>query len=556
MGNEASVVKFTINGTEREYPAGTTLEEMAKSIGYPKDRPIVAAIVDDQFYELTEKPRAGSKIRLLDIYDEDGNRVYTRSLSFILVSAVKKVFPQARVRIEHSLSNGLYCEMDKPGVPTAMDVKRVEEAMRDIVSKDMPFVRTQVTKEEAIRYYEQDGQTDKAQLIHYRPLNYFVLYECGGIKNYFYGFMTPSTGYIDQFALIYYPPGFVAVFPRAGGVGTDMKFMDRPKHAKIFKEAEAWARILECDHVSDVNTMVEKGKLREFIRISEALHEKKLAEIANDITSHGKIQRLILICGPSSSGKTTFAQRLMVHLSVLGKKPVSISLDNYYKNRDEMKVDADGILDLESVNAIDLDLFNRDIEALLQGREVEMPVFNFKAGKREYNGTRMQLNPENIVIVEGIHTLNTLVASSILDSDKYRIYISPLTHLNLDDHNRIPTTDVRLIRRIVRDSMTRGASAELTLEMWPGVRKGEEKYIFPFQENADIMFNSSLPYELFILKKYVYPLLEKIKRDDINYPAANRLVKFLNYILSSDDDDEIPPTSILREFIGNSCFYK
>lgn len=550
------MARFNINGAEKEYPIGITLEAMAEAEGLGRDRPVMAAIIGNMLFELTAVPEPGSRITFIDSDSEDGNRIYARSLSFMLVRAVKAVLPGARLRIEHSLHNGLYCEINKEAPLTSHEVAQIQLAMEKIAQSDEPFVRGTVSKRQAMEYFEADGQHEKNLLLRYREDDDFTLYENDGIKNYFYGFMAPSTGYIRKFSLYYYPPGFVMIYPKANGIGADMKFIEQPRLAKIFREAGDWARILECDYISDLNDMARAGKLCEFIRINEALHEKKVAEIANNITSHGKDKKLILISGPSSSGKTTFAQRLMVQLRVQGKKPVSISLDNYYKNRDEIEHDSSGNADLESTAAIAVDIFNSDISELIAGREVELPVFNFAKGHREHSRQKMRLGENEILIVEGIHALNPELARCIDSRKKYRIYVSAIAHINLDDYNRIPTTDIRLIRRMVRDSKYRGANIQHTIDMWPRVRRGEENNIFPYQENADIMFNSALFYELCLLKKYVYPMLKAIGEGDSYYTEANRLIRFLNYVMSSDEDYEVPRNSILREFIGGSSFYE
>lgn len=514
----------------------------------------LAARINNRLRELNYKLYEDCSIDLIDTSDEDGVRIYMRSLCFIFVDACHRLFPECSVRIEHSLCRGLYCEVKK-AVPLKLDeIDAINIKMKEIVEEDLPFDRMTISRDEADRLNETQGYAGKNDILKYRPDETCHVYSNGNMTNYFYGYMVPSTGYIKVFDAKYYPPGIILRFPRMNTNGELPEFVDSPKIFNVFHSSEKWADLIGVGEVADLNKKIEKEESGELIRICEGLHEKNISNIADIISDNNEQLRLILIAGPSSSGKTTFAKRLSVQLKVNGINPISISIDNYYLNREDIPIDENGNQDFETIDALDLERFNRDILKLINGEKVEMPVFNFVEGKREEKGIELICVSGQPIIVEGIHGLNEKLSHMIPRSYKYEIYLSALTQLNLDIHNRISTSDSRLIRRIVRDHRTRGADIETTMKMWSMVRKGEEKYIYPYQENADIMFNSSLIYELSVLKPLILPHLNKIGREHELFIEANRLIKFLKYFIDLEPDD-IPQNSILREFTGGSCFY-
>ena len=546
-------VLIEIDGQTHEVKVGTLLSELTELQEPSPYGPYVGARVNGVLCELTNKIYKPCTVHFIDGTDKEGHLMVIRSLCFLFIRAARELFEDARVTIEHSLGGGLYAEIHTK--TQSGDINRLEARMREIVEEDSPFKRMTVSREEAIELFERDGQRDKVRLLEYRSFNFFRLYENGGIQDYFYGLMVPSTGYIRGFKLHSYYPGVVICYPGMDGKQTPGSFHKEPKMAAAYREAKLWASILNAENVCDLNDMVATNRIGEFIRVNEALHEKKIIRAAEEICKDDMGKRLILIAGPSSSGKTTFAQRLSIHLRVLGKRPVSISLDNYYKSRDLVPLDAFGKPDLEHIDAIDVKLLNDHIFGLFEGAEVELPLFDFLQGKR-VPGEKLRITPDQPLILEGIHGLNPSLTPMIPDEMKYRIYISALTQLNLDDHNRIPSTDGRLLRRLVRDHQFRASDAERTLSMWDSVRAGEEHFIFPYQEEADMIFNSTLVYEIAVLKKYAVPIIETVSEQSVYADEAARLRKFLNYFISLEDETDVPTTSILREFIGNSCFYK
>lgn len=494
-------------------------------------------------------------IKPLTLADDEGQRVYERSLMFLLLMALKREYPNGDVQVEHSLPQGLYMEIKGVKFISRSVVKCIEDAMRELAAQDVPFEMHTVSREEAIRIFEEQNQQDKVRLLRYREKDSIRIYSAGGIRNYFYGEMVPSTGYLKLFALeLRGQHGIVLRMPKPDRPDALPDTPAAPRLAEVFARSEKWGEILDASLVADLNEMIEKGGIRQFIRINEALHEKTISHIADEI--YEAQPRIILVAGPSSSGKTTFTNRLGIQLRVNGMEPVMISLDNYYLDRDAIPLEADGTRDFESLYALDVEYFNRQLVQLLQGEEVELPVFEFLTGKRSERGTPIRLRDGQPILIEGIHGLNDDLTYDIPREYKYKIFVTALTQLNLDNYNRIRSTDCRLIRRLTRDFETRGSTMENTLSMWRSVRKGEEKWIFPFQEQADYIFNSSLTYELAVIKKYLYPLLTAVPVESEYYSEARRLVKFLNYIKDADVEDEIPPTSILREFIGGNTFYR
>ncbi|MDT8900497.1 nucleoside kinase [Anaeroselena agilis] len=519
---------------------------------YPS--PIVAATVDNDVKDLKTAIRDGDRITFLDLTSEEGMRVYRRSLSFILVVAARDLFPAAEVTVEHSLGKGVYCELHLDRELTAEDVDRLQERMRRLVAEDRPFVRQSMLRADAIALFKASGQIGKVKLLSQLQRELVSVYYCGDEYDYFYGTMVPSTGYLKVFELKYHSPGFILRYPEKDAPEVLPPYVQQPKLFKVFQEAEQWGKILRCPYVANLNEYVEQGQAAEIIRIAEALHEKKMAQIADYISEHTSEVRVILVAGPSSSGKTTFAQRLNVQLRVNGVRPVPISLDDYFVDRDHTPRDEKGDYDFEAIEAIDLELFNEHLVRLLRGELVKLPTYNFMSGQREYRGRRIQIEPDQPLIIEGIHGLNERLTRAVPRENKIKIYISALTQLSIDNHNRIPTTDTRLIRRIVRDSQFRAHDALKTLEVWPSVRRGEERNIFPFQEEADIMFNSALIYELGVLRNCAEGLLQQVGPESPMYSEAKRLLNFLRYFTHLPDDD-IPANSILREFVGKSCFY-
>jgi len=489
----------------------------------------------------------------MNVQSEERRRTYERSARLILLMAAREVLPGAKVRFEHSIGYGIYTTVTGASL-TAAIVRKIEDAMRRIAKKDLPITRHRWTREEAIAYFEQQGQLDTVKLLHYRQYTHFDIYDCDGFKEYFYGEMAASTGEVSRFALRFYYPGMVLLLPGEEITEDVAPFAERPQLMRTYAQAAEFSRILGCENAADVNESIRAGEIRTFIRVNEALHDRAIAQIAERIIARGA--RIAFVAGPSSSGKTTFANRLAIQLRVSGKRPVAISLDNYYRNREDVPIGADGKPDLECLESIDVPLFNAQLVELLAGGEVEVPRYSFKTKKREAQGVKMRVDSDQVIIVEGIHGLNPRLSGDIPSELKFLIYVSALTQLNLDDHNRIRATDVRLMRRIVRDQRTRHTDAIGTMQMWDSVRAGEEKYIFPYQERADVMFDSSLFYEIPLLKKYAYPLLKAVPKDSEHYTRSRRLVKFLNYFIDCDAEDEIPPTSILREFIGGCTFYE
>lgn len=531
---------------------GSTILEILNT-GMNPGEPVIA-IVDGEIEELNKRIHYDVKISPITTRNPLGVRTYIRSITFLLIKAVEDVFPGARVTIEHSLNKGLYGEIHYSRKINYEDIKVIKNRMENIALENEKIEKIKVKKEEAIRIFSDYKMDDKLRLLKYIDLLYINLYKCGYLYDYFYGSMVPSTGYLKVFDIMFYDPGFILMYPNEENPFEVQRFRDLPKLARVFKETEDWARILDVADVGALNDKASTVEIEDIILIAEGLHEKKIASIADKIYEEKDKIKVVLIAGPSSSGKTTFSKRLSIQLRVLGMKPYAISLDDYFVNKDNIPKDEDGNPDLESIRALDVELFNEQLSKLLKGEEVELPAFNFITAYREPFGKRFRMDSDTILVIEGIHGLNEVLTSSINRENKYKIYISALTQLNIDDHNRIPTTDVRILRRIVRDNMSRGRSAEATLLTWPQVREGEEINIFPFQEEADIMFNSTLVYEMSILKKYAEPLLKDIGKDSGAYIEAKRLLTFLSYFITTDEH-MIPKNSIIREFIGGSCFY-
>ena len=545
-----------VQGKGKQYDASTLLLEIAKEWQGSYATLIVAAKLNNVVKDLQVPVNNYQTIEFIDMTSELGMKIYRRSIGFLLITALHEVFSTAEIIVECSIKNALYCKVIFPDstVIDAVKVELIEARMKQLVKNKLPIVRKTLNKEAAVQLFKKAQQIEKANLIASLQQKTVSIYYCGEFYDYLYGAMLPSTEHLDVFALDYYAEGIVLRTPMDDVPNEVPALSMQHKLANIFNEAERWAKILHCGYVTDLNRYNRIGGISDIIRVSEALHEKRIAQIADHITADKRL-RIILIAGPSSSGKTTFAQRLRIQLRVNGIEPVSISLDDYFLNRLHTPRNERGEYDFEALAAVDINLFNEHMMKLLSGKAVTLPRYNFVTGERSWIGREpLQLGKDQPVIIEGIHGLNEKLTEMIPHEAKYKIYISPLTQLNIDAHNRIPTTDARLIRRMVRDHQSRGAYALKTLRQWPNVRAGEEKNIFPYQEEADVMFNSALIYELGILKKYAKPLLEKVSVDVEEYSEAVRLLDFLNYVHDIYNEDDIPNNSILREFIGKSCF--
>lgn len=552
---EEKLITLTFaDGTVKRVPVGTRLLELVPEFSENFSRKIVVAKVNNNYQTLNFCLQNDSAVQFFDASSKAGLRIYSQSGVFLLVKAAEMVFPGLKVKIEHALGHAIYGEMQfSDGRKlTEDDLKRIEEQMQQLVQAKLPFNKIFVTREGMINSFLDRNCPERVSLLRYGIRDTIGVYECDGFIDNLSGYLVPDTGYIDDFCLKMYASGFLLQ-------GKDEKVLDlKMKKQKnlfhIYHESKEWQKILQVSTIGDLNDQIVKRKISNLICVAEAFHEKKIARIADLIADNREKLRIVLISGPSSSGKTTFAQRLSIQMLINGLRPVSISLDDYFVDRENTPLDEFGEPDFEALETIDLNLFNEQLTSLIAGEEVELPTFNFKLGKREYLGKKLKINQDQPLIIEGIHALNNRLTSAIPRENKFNVYISALTQVNLDDHNRIPTTDARLIRRIVRDSQFRGLSALDTLCVWPSVRRGEEKNIFPFQDQADVMFNSSLIYELAVLKKYAEPLLLEISSDAPQYGEARRLIKLLSYVLSIPDQD-IPATSILREFIGQSFFF-
>jgi len=534
--------------------ADRSLLEISAEVKDHYRSPIVAALVNNELCELSvtlEKPAA---VRFLDLTSAEGKRIYYRSLTLLLIQAVYDLFPQALIKVEHSLGKGLYCEIEKEPGLCAGDVATLEARMRRLVKMDLPIKKRRATLADAQQVFSRQGFDDKVELLKYWPKDYLHLYSIDRFEDTLYGYMAPGTGLLGIFALEFYRPGLILRFPDEQDPGAVSPFVDQKKLFQIFREAERWGAILGFDTAGAMNKLIEQGEGSEVVQIAEALHEKKIAQIADLISARADEIRVILIAGPSSSGKTTFAQRLRTQLLVNGLRPLPISIDDYFVNREHTPRDEANNHDYEHIGAIDLQLFNDHLLSLIDGKEVGIPSFNFTAGKREYRGRTIKLGKDQPLIIEGIHGLNESLARSVPRNRKFKIYISALTALNIDRHTRIHTTDTRLLRRIVRDAEFRGTGAMETIRRWPSVRRGEERNIFRLQEEADIMFNSALVYEPAVIKSYAEFLLKQIDRSEPEYVDAKRLITFLSFFLPLEPG-EIPSNSILREFIGKSCFF-
>ena len=495
---------------------------------------------------------SGGVVRLLRMGDPTGREVYVRTAQFVIFLAIQRLWPKATAQMNCTIGSALYIEVSNA---EDFSADRLKEEIRHLVNMDISLIRRRVPLQEAIDRFEKMGQYDKARLLSMRSVDYFDEYFYEGFSDYYYGELAPSTGYLSVWDLFAVEGGFLFVFPDEQTPDLVASYQAMPNFFHVCNEGEQWCRLMACETVADLNGLTASGKIRELIRVNEALHEKRFSQIADAICERGS--KAVMLAGPSSSGKTTSANRLATQLRVHGKQPILMSLDDYYLDRDTIPVGEDGTLDLEHINTIDTVLFGKQLSALVSGETVELPSFNFKTGKREWLGHKLQMSENAVIIVEGLHALNPVLLPEELDRNLlFKLYVSPLLPLNLDNHNRIPSSYLRLLRRTVRDYESRGASVQHTLSMWASVRRGEKRWIFPFQENADVILNSSTLYELAVLKKHIFPLLTAVQPEDACYDEVRAMVKILNFVESADVDDEIPPTSIVREFIGGNTFYK
>jgi len=550
----SSVIHVTIDGLQGSFAPGTKVSEALAALLPDRAPRVLCTMRGGVCMELNEPLEKDMELTTLTYQDEEGRRVYERSLRFLFLLSMKRLYPGRNVRMMHSVGHGLYVRLTDGDMGHDM-ARAIEADMRGIAAQDIPFEKEIWTREEAIAYFEKEGWLDKAELLRYRPSRQITMYRIGDFCEYFYGAMVPSTGFIRTFRVKPHFPGVVLLAPSESDPDQPAPYESRSKFLRQFAQSQKWCSILGAQNAADVNRMIKQGRLREFIRVNEALHDRSIAGIADEITRRGA--RVVMIFGPSSSGKTTFANRLAVHLRVLGQKPHLLSLDDFYRNRADVPLEADGKPDLEHVDALDIPFLTECLEGLLAGRNVLMPRYSFQTGSRAPEGWHLQLGENDLLLVEGIHGMNDRITAEVPEQLTFGVYVSALGCINLDNHNRIRTTDVRLLRRIVRDVRMRNTSPQQTIDMWPKVRAGEEKWIFPNQEKADVMFNTSLHYELPVLKTMAYELLLAIPKSSPEYLVAHRLIKVLNYFLPADAGvmQEIPPLSILREFVGECSFY-
>ncbi len=553
MENQVRIKCLNNHKTFRTY-RGTTLKEIAENQKISLEYPILGAMVNNQVRELSFEIFNPKTIEFIDITHKDGMRMYIRSLSFLLLAAAKEVFPEATLHIDHSVSKGFFCELhNTKGQPSIDDIFEIGLKMREMVDQDIPFEQHKEETEDVVELFRKKELDDKVELLQHRGQYYSTYYTVKGHIGKFYGFMVPSTGYLKVFDLHKYYDGMLLQVPNQQNPKEVQELVEQNKMFEIFREFGHWNQVLKVTNISDLNNAAENGQAERLIKVSEALHEKKIAQIADMIAKKKEEIKIVLISGPSSSGKTTFSKRLAIQLLVNGIRPVNLSLDNYFVDREKTPLDESGQYDFEALEALDIELFNQQLLDMFAGKEVSLPKFSFELGKKMYNGDKLKMNRDNIVIIEGIHGLNPQLTPLIENNKKFKIYVSALTNINIDNQSRIPTTDNRLIRRIIRDYRYRNYLALDTISRWESVRRGEDKHIFPYQEEADVMFNSALLYELAVLKPYAEPILLEVQPNQSEYSEAKRLLKFFSYF-KPIQHHEIPPTSILREFLGGSSF--
>ena len=544
------------NNIYREFPIGSSLLDIYYGFNLNFAHSVVSAKVNNRSEGLNFRVYNNKDVEFLDIRDSSGMRTYVRSLCFVLFKAVQKLFPEGKLFVEHPVSKGYFCNLRIDRPITLEDVTAIKRCMQEIIAEDIPFHRIECHTTDAVRIFREQRMNDKAQLLETSGSLYTYYYTLGDTIDYYYGNLLPSTRFLKTFDIVKYYDGLLLRIPNKENPNVLEEVVKQKKMLDVFKENLNWSHIMGINNAGDFNLACSKGHATDLINVGEALQEKKIAQIAETIfhkENNGKRVKLVLISGPSSSGKTTFSKRLSIQLMTNGLRPHPISLDNYFVDRVDTPLDEKGTYDYESLYALDLELFNTHLQALLRGEEVELPRFNFTVGKKEYVGDKLKIDDQTILILEGIHALNPNLTPQITNDQKFKIYVSALTTISIDDHNWIPTTDNRLLRRIIRDFKYRGYSAQETISRWPSVRDGEDKWIFPYQENADVMFNSALLFEFAVLRAYAEPILTSVPRNCPEYSEAYRLLKFIKYF-TSVQDKEIPPTSLLREFLGGSSF--
>ncbi len=549
------MVHVWVSGEEKIYPEGSCLKDAAKDAQPHSQHEILLAVVDGKLQELYNQLKEGTKIEFLTAADKPGRQAYQRSAILLLLKAFYEVVGAEHIRkisVEYAISNGLFIESEGNFEKTQELTDRIKAKMQEYVAAALPISKRNVSTDEAMEHFHRHRMYEKERLFRYRRVSQVNLYNIGEFEDYYYGYMVQNTSCLKYFDLIRYRNGMMLLLPDQQHPEQVAEFHDREKLYEVLSETECWGRQLEVPTVGALNDVICHGKVSELILMQEALMEKKIGDIADQIAGCPE-KKIVMIAGPSSSGKTSFSHRLSIQLKAKGLKPHPIAVDNYFVNRKDSPRDENGNYNYEVLECLDVALFNQNMTDLLAGKTVEMPEYNFIKGVREYHGEYLTLGADDVLVIEGIHCLNERLSYALPRKNKFKIYISALTQLNIDEHNRIPTTDGRLLRRIVRDARTRGASAQDTIRMWPSVRKGEEENIFPYQEDADIMFNSALVYELSVLKQYAEPVLFSVPRDSAEYMEAKRLLKFLDYFLGVSSE-EIPRNSLIREFIGGSCF--
>ena len=549
------MITVKINGEERQYPQGATYEDVANDYQQEYENLIALAARDGKIRELFKKLTRDCEVTFFTLKDDVGNKTYVRSATMLFLKAVFDVYGREAAqscRVEFAIGNGSYISPKGKINATEENAAKIRNRMRELVEAKTPFLKKSYSLDNAMELFRREGMKDKEKLFRYRRGSFVNIYEMDGYYDYYYGYMLPNAGYVKWFDVIAYEDGFMLLLPDKKDPTHVKPFQERKLLFRTLKESEEWGKEIGIETVGDLNDQICRGSLSELILVQEAQQERKIGEIAKSIVDRGGV-KFVMIAGPSSSGKTSFSHRLSIQLKTLGKTPHPIALDDYFVNREFTPRDENGDYNFECLEAIDVKQFNDDMCRLLAGERVELPSFNFKTGKREYKGNFKQLGPDDILVIEGIHGLNEKTSYALPEESKYKIYISALTNINIDEHNRIPTTDGRLLRRMVRDARTRGADARRTIDMWASVRRGEEQNIFPFQEDADAMFNSVLIYELAVLKQFAEPLLFQIDKGEPEYYEAKRLLKFLEYFLGVTSES-LPNNSLCREFVGGSCF--
>lgn len=550
------MAKLKIGGIEREYDEGTKFEYVAKDFQKEYEDIIALVIENGKIRELTKSVKKDAELEFITLADNIGHKAYVRTATMTLIKSLNDVLGRERlleVMVEYAIGQGYYFELKLEGdALSGEELIKVKNRMQELIDADRPITKRSYAKDDAIRLFREKGMEDKVKLFSYRRSSSINVYCLDDYFDYYYGYMLPSTGYLKYYDVIQYEDGLLLLIPNKEDPKKLDYFEPREKLFNTMKRSNDWGKMLGIENVGDLNECICSGNIDDMILVAEALQERRIGEIAKEIVDRGNI-KFVLIAGPSSSGKTSFSHRLSIQLRTYGMVPHPIAMDDYFVDREHTPLDEDGNYDFECIEAIDTERFNEDLTRLLNGEEVELPDFNFKIGRREYNGKKLKLGKDDILVIEGIHGLNPRSTDKLPDESKFKIFISALTTLNIDDHNRIPTTDARMLRRIVRDARTRGATAKRTIGMWQSVRRGEEKNIFPYQEGADVMFNSALIYELAALKQYAEPLLYNIHKGEPEYFEAARMLKFLEYFVGIDIK-HVPNNSICREFVGGSYF--